>query len=1720
MLFLTEFTQVALTALAAAQTAELRADGVLTEPDVACGHSAGEFNALVALGVLDLEATLELVYRRGRAMQEHVPRDASGASPYRLAVVDPSRAGLDEAALQRAVSDVGSARNEMIEVVNHNAAGRQYSVVGTAAGLDSLSDGTRRQSPQGGARHRRAVPLLGARARGRSVPRARSMNWSPPVCDHRDLVGRWIPNVWGRTVTIDDTPGSDDDERDAAARALLIDLLATQLASPVQWIATQATLARATVVGGEGVARSIEIGPSSSPVLTQLARDVTGPEHLHAEIDRELVTANDVDPEPEPSDELDPASIGDPAPLAPPTNLANSTTNVAHGTTNVANGTASIDDRPIDAGDALRLLLAVQARIRPDQIDGADTIEELFQGASSRRNQVLVDLGKELALSGVDGAHEQPLDVLSDELRSSVSRYRFPGPYLRETIASGIGRLLGASGLSRRDIAAVVTDRFGLGAGWVDRVAAALVLGTRPGASARGGALGEWAEQPVASPPQARALIERAVVDTAARLGLTVAPISGGGDHAVDEAAVAAASSRVSHALDQSARQLIRSLGGTLDETGDPLTDDDADRARLALLDLELGTKRAAEIAGRFDARRHVRFASAAAMARWDLVAASHAALDDRIDGDDLARELARLSRFGIDPTFADTARWLAGRAERHGSTALADLLRSTATANAPADVDLGVGGSTDALVDVLRSAGLHDLALDAGSGTADLGDDIALVTGAAPGSIAADLVRGLLRAGATVVATSSALTLHRRRWFRELYRTSAAPGAELHLLPANLASFADIDALLGWLDDPQVPQRSRPDLHLDDLLPTIVAPFAAMATIGSAGDAGTGFEAAVRLQLLGVERLVAGVGARARRRRPDRPAHVLLPLSPNHGAIGGDGAYAETKAGLEVLLHRRVSEASTWGDGVVLSGARIGWVRGTGLTSAADHLADAFDAADGVRTFTTAEMGWLLTALCRPSWRAEVTTAGGAVIDLSGGLGRSGDGRTDRVPNRPEHDAGAGAPMADVPASARSSAAEIAAAVAERCSPRRPPVRAAAVGPHRRRFVVHDPAERTDRPSGTDRPTVPLSELVVIVGAAELGPCGTTATRDEIERDDSLSADGVAELAWACGLVRYEREGYRGRWIDAASDSAVPEDELFERYAETVGARVGLRPLEVDGVVEPDGFPELRLVHLDRDVSFEVVSESDARSFVAEDPEHTEARRDPESGEWRVIRRAGAAVRVAHRTPASRRVAGQFPAGLDLVRFGLPSEMAATTDRMALVNLICTDEAFGSADLDPEELMSAVHPALVANTQGSGMGGLTSIRRLLLDQLMGEERQTDRLQEALINVVAAHAVQGYVGSYGSMVHPVAACATAAVSLEEAHDKIRSGKAVAVLAGGFDDLTPEGMLGFGDMGATVSSDDLDAMGIAPCEASRANDLRRRGFVESQGGGSFLVMRGDVAADLGLPVRGVLAYAATFGDGIHTSIPAPGMGALASAMGGTDSPLATALRRHGLDADDIAVVSKHDTSTEMNDPNEADLHHRIQTAIGRTPGNPLLVVSQKSVTGHAKGGAAAWQVAGVLQMMESGIVPGNRTLESADPLLDASTHLAVGHRTFRCAELEPIRAALVTSLGFGHVSALLAIAHPDVFVAAVPEDERDRYLDRAARRRAEGRRRVLERRLGRGRPIRRTDRRMGDPVDPVAAREAEAALLLDPGRRLGADGTYRTTTPSGAAEWEA
>ena len=626
-----------------------------------------------------------------------------------------------------------------------------------------------------------------------------------------------------------------------------------------------------------------------------------------------------------------------------------------------------------------------------------------------------------------------------------------------------------------------------------------------------------------------------------------------------------------------------------------------------------------------------------------------------------------------------------------------------------------------------------------------------------------------------------------------------------------------------------------------------------------------------------------------------------------------------------------------------------------------------------------------------------------------------------------------------------------------------------------------------------------------MIVGGGELGPYGSSRTRFEMEVDDELSAAGVLELAWTTGLIKWEDDPRPG-WYDTASGELVDEADLVERYHDAVVEKCGIREFVDDGAIDADhASPLLVSVFLDKDFSFVVSSEADARAFVEFDPEHTVARPVPDSSDWEVIRKAGTEIRVPRKTKLSRTVGAQIPTGFDPTVWGITPDMANSIDRVALWNIVATVDAFLSSGFSPEELMRWVHPSLVASTQGTGMGGMTSMQTMYHGNLMGKAKPNDILQEVLPNVVAAHVIQSYVGSYGAMVHPVGACATAAVSVEEGADKIRLGKAELVVAGGFDDLTLEAVIGFGDMAATADTETMRAKGISDSKFSRANDRRRLGFLEAQGGGTILLARGDLALRMGLPVLAVLGYAQSFADGVHTSIPAPGLGALGAGRGGRDSVLARSLAKLGVGPDDVAVISKHDTSTLANDPNETELHERLADSMGRSAGAPLFIVSQKSLTGHAKGGAAVFQMMGLCQVLRDGVIPPNRSLDCVDDELATSGHFVWARETLRLGDKFPLKAGLVTSLGFGHVSGLIALVHPQAFLATLSEEDREDYTRRAHERVLAGQRRLAAAIAG-GRPMyeKPVDRRF-DHDSPE--KRQEAAMLLDPASRLGDDDIY-------------
>ncbi|WP_301546975.1 type I polyketide synthase [Gordonia sp. X0973] len=1671
VLFLTQFTQVAMATLGVAQVAELREAGGFVDDAITAGHSVGEYNALAACaGVLPLEAVLEVVFQRGEAMHHLVPRDAKGNSDYRMAAIRPSQFGLADEDVAAFVEGVGKQTGEFLEVVNLNLRGSQYAIAGTVAGLEALeSEIERRVAEFGGKRAFILVPGIDVPFHStvlrEGVPafRERLDELLPEHVDPEILVGRYIPNLVPRLFNLSrefvaeiaelvpseplDAVLADFDSwaarPEALTRVVLIELLAWQFASPVRWIETQDLLFGAPGQGGLNVGRFVEVGVKSAPTLSGIAANTlkldrfaaADAEVLNVERDTAVLLATDEGAEPEPETPVD-----DSPAEAAQTGAAPAAAPAAAAPAPVAAAGPRPDDLAFAPADAVRAVIAQWTKIRVEQIGAADTIEALCDGVSSRRNQLLLDVGAELGLGAIDGAAEAPLTALGESVNTLARGYRPLGPVLTDAVGDQLRRIAGPLGKRPNYISERVADVWQLGPGWATHTAVAVALGTREGDSVRGGALGDLADGAVANLAALDAVIDRAVTAVGAAHGIPVAlPAAGGeGGGTVDAAALGEFAEQLtgrSGVLATAARTVLKQLG--LDDVAGFDADTDDEAAVLAeRVAAELGKDWSRTVTPVFDDRRAVLLDDRWASARSDL-AQLWVAPEEALAGDPAE------SFRGAGETVADHASWWQARAEAEGREAHAGVFAEIAR-----------------------------LARDTAPGV--YADDIAVVTGAADGSIAGAVVAGLLRGGATVIATTSRLDADRLEFFKKLYRSSARQGAALWIVPANLASYTDVDALVEWIGDEQSQTLGgATEVTKEAMRPTLLFPFAAPRVAGDLTDAGARAEAEMKVLLWSVERMIGGLSGLHADHNIAARMHVVLPGSPNRGMFGGDGAYGEAKAALDAVVTRWSAESS-WGERTTLAHALIGWVRGTGLMGGNDPMVAAVEAA-GVRTWSTDEMAAELLALCTAEQREAARTAP-LHADLTAGLDPSIDLK------ELAKAAQADAPKADSADRPEAERGDLAA-------------------------LPHPARAPQEAPMSWGEVSVAPEDMVVIVGAGELGPYGSARTRFDMEVSGELSAAGVVELAWSTGLITWEENPKPG-WYDAQTGDAVAESDIAEKYHDAVVERCGIRRYGDDGAMIDNSSPLLESVFLDEDLTFTVTSEEAARAFVAADPEHTRIAEVPDTGEFTVTRLAGTEIRVPRRFELSRTVGGQIPTGFDPVRWGVTPDMASSIDRVALWNLVATVDAFLSSGFTPEELMRWVHPTLVANTQGTGMGGMTSMRSLYVDTLLGESKANDILQEALPNVVAAHVVQSYIGSYGSMIHPVAACATAAVSVEEGADKIRLGKALFAVTGGFDDLGIEGIVGFGDMSATADSAAMAARGIDERRYSRANDRRRGGFVESQGGGTVLLARGDVAAQMGLPVLGVVAFAQSFGDGVHTSIPAPGIGALGAARGEQDSPLAKALRELGCGPDDVAVVSKHDTSTKANDPNESKLHEHLAEAIGRSDGAPLFVVSQKSLTGHAKGGAAAFQLIGLCQVLGSGVIPPNRSLDCVDEDLAKYPHLVWSTSPLDLNGRFGLKAGLLTSLGFGHVSGLVAVVHPEAFVAALPQADREAYRARRAQRLRDGQQRLLAAMCGGDAAYQRPSGRRFDEQAAAAESTQEAQLLLDADARLDDAGAYR------------
>ena len=303
----------------------------------------------------------------------------------------------------------------------------------------------------------------------------------------------------------------------------------------------------------------------------------------------------------------------------------------------------------------------------------------------------------------------------------------------------------------------------------------------------------------------------------------------------------------------------------------------------------------------------------------------------------------------------------------------------------------------------------------------------------------------------------------------------------------------------------------------------------------------------------------------------------------------------------------------------------------------------------------------------------------------------------------------------------------------------------------------------------------------------------------------------------------------------------------------------------------------------------------------------------------------------------------------------------------------------------------------------GSGIGGLPGIES---ESLVLADKGPSRVSPHFVHGRLINLTSGQVSIKYGLMGPnhsvVTACSTGAHSIGDAARMIKDGDADIMLAGGAEStINPLGVAGFAQARALNTS-----FNDRPEQASRPYDKNREGFVMGEGAGVVVLEEYEHAKARGAKIYAEIVGYGLSGDAYHVTAPHPeGRGA--------ELAMRMALRKAGLQPEDIDYINAHGTST-MADTIEL-------AAVKRVLGDDLhgaSMSSTKSAIGHLLGGAGAVEAIFCILAIRDQIVPPTLNLDDPDEGTEGVD--LVPHK----AKKRRVRAALSNSFGFGGTNASL------------------------------------------------------------------------------------------------
>lgn len=274
--------------------------------------------------------------------------------------------------------------------------------------------------------------------------------------------------------------------------------------------------------------------------------------------------------------------------------------------------------------------------------------------------------------------------------------------------------------------------------------------------------------------------------------------------------------------------------------------------------------------------------------------------------------------------------------------------------------------------------------------------------------------------------------------------------------------------------------------------------------------------------------------------------------------------------------------------------------------------------------------------------------------------------------------------------------------------------------------------------------------------------------------------------------------------------------------------------------------------------------------------------------------------------------------------------------------------------------------PTRVGVFIGSGIGGITNIEEVVhtIDRDGPRRISPFFVPGSVINMISGNLSIQY-GFQGPNLAVSTACSTGTHSIGLAARLIAYGDADAMVAGGAEMASsPVGIGGFGAARALSTRND------APEKASRPWDRDRDGFALGDGGGVLVLEEYEAAKKRGAPIYAELIGFGLGGDAYHITSPTEDGSGAANCM-------RNALRDARINAEEIAYINAHGTSTPAGDLAETQAIHKV---FGDAASS-VAVSSTKSMIGHLLGAAGAVEAVFSVLSLRDQVAPPTINLDN-------------------------------------------------------------------------------------------------------------------------------------------